>query len=152
MCPGVGPQGWLRRFATPLVGLSAGGMCSTLLLLPTPSFCSCLFRSRNQDFFFFFWSFHICFPIICPNCTHAQLFLDPYNFFIFCCSRKGLTCLSLSLPTEVGGQRKGNKYSVFLTVYVKCGARRFIYVVSFSPHSESIVEVLSHPFYREERG
>ena len=54
MCPGVGPQGWLRWLATPLVVPSAGGTCSTLLLLPTPSFCSWLFRSRNQDFFFFF--------------------------------------------------------------------------------------------------
>ena len=143
---GLGCRGGLGGLPTPLVVLSAGAMCSTLLLLPTPSFCSWLFRSHNQDFF---WSFHIFFLIICPNCTCTQLFSDPYSFFIFCCSRKGLTCLSLYLSTEDGGQIKGNKYSVFFyTVYVKCRARRFIYVVSFSPHNESVVEVLSLPFYR----
>ena len=28
---------------------------------------------------------------ICPNCTCTQLFLVPYSFFVFCCSRR---CLS----------------------------------------------------------
>ena len=28
---------------------------------------------------------------ICPNCVSMQLFLVPYNFFAFCCSRKGVS-------------------------------------------------------------
>ena len=116
MCPGVGLQGWLRWLAHPVGGAECRGHVQYLLLLPTPSFCSWLFRSHNQDFF---WSFHIFFLIICPNCTCTQLFSDPYSFFIFCCSRKGLTCLSLYLSTEDGGQIKGNKYSVvFFLLYM----------------------------------
>ena len=28
---------------------------------------------------------------ICPNCTCTQLFLVPYSFFVFCCSRRGVS-------------------------------------------------------------
>ena len=66
---------------TPLVMLCAGGMHSTLLLLPTPCLCSLLFRSG-------IWAFCIFLSIICPSCSCGQLFLVPYSFFVFCCSRR----------------------------------------------------------------
>ena len=28
---------------------------------------------------------------ICPNCTWIKLFLVPYSFFVFCCSRGGVS-------------------------------------------------------------
>ena len=84
MCPGVGPEGWLKGLPTPLMVLCAGGMRCTLLLLPTPCFCSRLFRSGR-------WGFGLILsPRICPDCTCMHLFLVPYSFFVFCCSRRPL--------------------------------------------------------------
>ena len=66
----MGWRGGLRWFAHPLVVSCAGGMRSTLLFLPTPCFCSWLFRSGS-------WVFGFCMLLsrICPNCTYTQLFL-----------------------------------------------------------------------------
>ena len=47
---GSGQRGGLGVLPTPLVVLSAGDMHSTLLLLPTPCFCSQLFRSGSWVF------------------------------------------------------------------------------------------------------
>ena len=58
VCPGVGLEGWFRWFAHPFGG--AGGMCSTLLLLPKPCFCSRLFTSGS-------WVFWSLLSRICPN-------------------------------------------------------------------------------------
>ena len=38
----------------------------------------------------FFWSFCIFLSIICTNCTYMQLFLVPYDFFVFCCWKSHL--------------------------------------------------------------
>ena len=81
--PGVGPKGWLR-FAHPFVVLCAGGMPSTLLLLPTSCFCSWLFRSGS-------WSFCIFWPEFAPTGHAQQLFLVPYSFFVFFSSRRLLS-------------------------------------------------------------
>ena len=39
----------------------------------------------------FFWSFCILLSLICTNCTCTQLFLVPYNLFVFCCLRRHLS-------------------------------------------------------------
>ena len=39
----------------------------------------------------FFWSFCIFLSIICTNCTYTQLFLVPYDFFVFCCWNRHLS-------------------------------------------------------------
>lgn len=44
-CPGMDLEGWLRCLPVPVVVLHAGGMPSTLLLLPIQCFCSWLFKS-----------------------------------------------------------------------------------------------------------
>ena len=46
--PGVGPDGWFGWSAHNLV-VCAGGMCSSLLFLLTPCFCSWLFRSVAEN-------------------------------------------------------------------------------------------------------
>ena len=77
----------LDSWPTPLVVSSAGGICNTLLLLPTPCCCPQLFRSNS-------WSFgSFCFLLsrICLSWACAQLFLVPYSFFVFCCSRRHLS-------------------------------------------------------------
>ena len=65
MCPGLQLEMWLRCFAyhPPPVVLTAGSMCSPLLLFPTPCFCSQVFRSGSRAF----WPFCIFLSIICPN-------------------------------------------------------------------------------------
>ena len=58
---------WLQCFAHLFMVLSARGMCSTLLFLPTHNFCSQLFRSGS----WVFWSF----LYFCPEFTpvaHAR--------------------------------------------------------------------------------
>ena len=64
VCPGVGPEGWLRCFAHPLGGVVCRGYVQcpvfapdTLFLLLTPCFCSRLFRNGSWFFLSFciFW-------------------------------------------------------------------------------------------------
>lgn len=59
---------------------------STLLFLPTPYCCSGLFKSDS-------WVFRsLC--IFCSEfvpTVHAQLFLVPYGFFVFCSLRRGVS-------------------------------------------------------------
>ena len=67
VCPGVRLEGWLRWFAHPLGGGMCRGPCpSTLLLLPTPCFCSRLFRSDS----WVFWSLFFFGPEFAPA-AHA---------------------------------------------------------------------------------
>ena len=61
-----------------------------------------------------FWSFCILLFIICPKGTCRQLFLVPYDFFVFCCWRRWswrckhcskvsqVLCTSLSQPKALG--------------------------------------------------
>ena len=41
--------------------------------------------------FVVFWSLLYLLSRICPNCACTQLFLVPYNFFVFCCFRRGVS-------------------------------------------------------------
>ena len=82
-------RGLARRVAgvvcPPFRWCCAGGMHRTLLLLPTPCFCSWLFRSGSWAFLVFLY---LLFRI-CPNPTCTKLFLVPYSFFLFCGSWRG---------------------------------------------------------------
>ena len=80
VCPGVGPEGWLRCFAHPLGGVVSGGMCSTPLLLQA-------FQKWQLGFLV---SLYLL-SRICPNCPYMQLILVPYSFFVFCCWRRGVS-------------------------------------------------------------
>ena len=98
VCPGVRPEGCLRCFAHPFDGVEVQGVCAA------PCFCSWhrVFRSRLfRSGSWVFWSFCILLSIICPNCTCTQLFLVPYSFFVFCCSRRGVSsCKYCSTATK----------------------------------------------------
>ena len=48
-----------------------------------------------------FWSFHILLSVICPQYTCLQVFLVPYSFFVFYCSRR---CLSRCKRSRKGSQ------------------------------------------------
>ena len=53
VCPGVRLEGWLRWSAHSSVGLCAGSMHNTLLLIPIPTFCSQIFRNGSWVFLSF---------------------------------------------------------------------------------------------------
>ena len=80
VCPGVGLEGWLRWFAHPLVRVSCRGRGSTLLLL----------QALQKWQLGFLVSLYVL-SRICPNCACRQLFFVPYSFFVFCCSRRGVS-------------------------------------------------------------
>ena len=81
MCPGVRPAGWLRCLAH----ASGGGVCrgpvQYLAFAPGSS-------KVAVGFFGLFVTFG---SRIFPNCTHTLLFSVWYRFFVFCCSRRGLS-------------------------------------------------------------
>ena len=89
---------WLWCFAHLFMVLTAGGMCSTLLLLLTHNFCSQLFRSGSGCF----GLFCIFLPRIYPSCTCTQLFLVPCSFFACCCLRRDLSGYRQSSTTALG--------------------------------------------------
>ena len=74
---GLVRRGGLGGLPIAVVVLSAGGMCSTLPLLPTPCLCSQISRRGS-------WSFCILLSIICPNCTSCSYFqsLVFYLYFV----------------------------------------------------------------------
>ena len=72
VCSEVGLEGWLRWAAHSFGGICAEILCSTLLLLLTPSFCSLLFKID----FGLCWSSCIFLSRICPNCACMQLFFS----------------------------------------------------------------------------
>ena len=89
--PWVRLEGWLRCFAHSFGGVEYRGMHSTLLLLPA-------LQIQQLGFV----SLCILLSIICPNCACTQLFLVPYNFFVFCCSRRHLSrCKHCSKRSQV---------------------------------------------------
>ena len=83
VCSEVRLEGWLRCFVRPPVVLIAGSM-------PVPCCCSGLFKSG----IWVFWSLCVfCSEFVdkTPSCECMKLFLVPYNFFVFCCWRRGLS-------------------------------------------------------------
>ena len=100
MCPGVGPEGWLRSSAHPLGGVVCRGHAQY------PAFAPATLLPALQNGSWSFWSFCILLSIICPNCECMQLFLVPYSFFVFCCSRRHLSMQKLcSKGSQVPGLR-----------------------------------------------
>ena len=61
--------------------MCTGGMCSTVLLLSTPCLC---FRLPKSGIWVF-WS--LCILVV----QNLYLFLVPYSFSVFSCSRKGVS-------------------------------------------------------------
>ena len=59
--------------------------------LPSPSFL-------ELNFYFVLKYSQLLLPIICPNCTYAQLFLVPCSFSVFFCS--GEVCLGASTAAK----------------------------------------------------
>ena len=82
-------------------------MCSTLLLLLTPSVLLLALQKWQKWFFILFFVIFYLLVQDCPSaCTH--LFLVPYGFFEFCISRRGVSkCKVCSTaakgPTQVSG-------------------------------------------------
>ena len=80
MCLGVGAERLLRWFAHLLGGVESRGHSQYSVFVPSSS-------EVVVGFCFFF----ILLSRICPICACMQLFLVPYNFFVFCCSRRRLS-------------------------------------------------------------
>lgn len=89
-CPGVRPEGWLRWSAHPF-----GNVCRGHAQYPTFA------PGSSEVGVGFLWSF-CTLSIICSHCSCTQLFLAPYNFFVFCCSRRHLfRCKHCSKGSQV---------------------------------------------------
>ena len=79
MCPGVGPEGWLRWFLYPFGVQEA---CTVLCFFSQPLVFA---PSSSEVAVRLFGSFCILLSTVCPNCECSQLFLVSYSFFVFCC-------------------------------------------------------------------
>ena len=88
VCPGLRPEGWLRCFAHPSGGGVCRGQAHYLCFCPRHPIFAPGSSKLAVGFFGLFVSFG---SRICPNCAYTQLFLVPYSFFVFCCSRKGVS-------------------------------------------------------------
>ena len=74
-------------------------MLSALFLAPSTLFLLLALQKWQC-----FWSFYIELSIICPSCSHTQLFLVLYSFFMFCCWRRHLSiCEHWSKGSQVPG-------------------------------------------------
>ena len=97
-----GRRGGLGGLPAPQAMLCAGGVCRGHVqypaLLPTPCFCSRLLKSGRWVFSLFV-SFR---SKICPYWARMQLFLVLYSFFVFCCSRRGVSGCKLCSITAKG--------------------------------------------------
>ena len=104
LCPGVGPEGWRRWSAHPF-GAVCRGHAQDPVFAPDPL----LLRPALQKWQLGFFGLFVPFVQNLPQLHVTQLFLVPYSFFVFCCSRRGLSrckhcskwsqvpaCLSLS--------------------------------------------------------
>ena len=81
VCPGAGPEAWLRCFAHP----SGGGVCRGHAQFPA-------FAPGSSKVAVGFYGLLVSFGFrICLNCSCMQLFLVAYSFFVFCCSRRGVS-------------------------------------------------------------
>ena len=97
-CRGVNRSG--RRdpqvVCPPLRWWCVQGACEVLC------FCSGLFRSVSLAF----WSFCIFHPKFFLIAARMQLFLVPYSFFVFCCSKRGMSrCQHCSTAAKGPGPR-----------------------------------------------
>ena len=90
MHPGIGPEGWLRCFAHPLGGVVCRGHAQY------PAFAR---GSSKVAVGYFSWSL---LSRICLNCACTWLFLAPYSFFVFCCSRRGVSRCQHGSPAAKG--------------------------------------------------
>ena len=88
MGPGVGPEGWLRRFAHPLGVAVCRGHAQYSAFVPDTLFLLQAPQKWQLGFSGLFVSFG---SRICPDCACTQLFLVPYSFFVFCWSRRGVS-------------------------------------------------------------
>ena len=79
VCPGVGPEGWLRWFLYPFGVQEA---CTVLCFFSQPLVFA---PSSSEVAVRLLWSFCILLSTVCPNCECSQLFLVSYSFFVFCC-------------------------------------------------------------------
>ena len=84
LCSGVGLERWLRWSAHPLGGAVCRGHAQYPAFPPKPP----LFLLAPQKWplvFLVFFVHNYLLSIICYNCTCKQVFLVPYNLFVFCC-------------------------------------------------------------------
>ena len=85
VCLGIRPEEWLRWFAHPFLG---GVVCRGHTQYP-------VFAPGSSEvalglFVSFLVSVYLL-SRICPKCPCMQLFLMPSSFFVFCCSKTGLS-------------------------------------------------------------
>lgn len=89
VCPGVGLEGWLTWSAhLSLCGVACSGAGTILYICFQHSIFALGSSEMAVGFFFPFLSF---WSGICPNGTCTQLFLVPYSFCVFCCSRRAVS-------------------------------------------------------------
>lgn len=87
VCPGVRPERCLRCFANRSGGsVEWRGICTSLAA--KTCFYSRLFKSRSWVFWVTFVSFG---SRICPNWACTLIFSVPDSFFVFRCSRRGVS-------------------------------------------------------------
>ena len=86
-CSGVELEGWLRWFAYPSDGVECKGHMQYPAFAPNTHF----FLPALQKWQLDFGALCIFLSIICSSCTCTQLFLVPYSFFVFCCSKRHLS-------------------------------------------------------------
>ena len=126
--PGTGEPGGLAVYGvaqsqTRLKHLSGSSSSSWWCPVETQFSCFCfwLFRSSGWDFLVYWYlSVHNL-----PQLPKHQLFLVPYNFFAFCCSRRALSsykhCSKRSwVPACLRNMGRSGKLSVLLHVSAGC--------------------------------
>ena len=91
VCPGVGPEGWLRCFAHPLGGGVCRGHAQYPAFAPDPLH---LLQALQKWQLGFLVSLYLL-SRICPNYSCVQLLLVPYSFFVFCSLRRGVQVQAL---------------------------------------------------------
>ena len=88
MCPGAGPEGWFRSFAHPLGDAVARENEQYPAFTPN----LLLFAPGSSKVAVVFFSLFVSFGSrICPNWACTPLFLVPDGFFVFRCSRRGVS-------------------------------------------------------------
>ena len=78
VCPGLGPEWWIRWFAHRFGGVSAGGMCGTLLLLPTPYFLLLALQECQLGFL-------VSMYLVAHNLSHLRMHAVAFSPLRFRC-------------------------------------------------------------------